>query len=326
MKPQGVFRNQGPYVSTWGGKFDPHQLGCYQGWRRYDNNPLVHSNYGWISEPCMLKHEDKYYLYSGWDSQNKITLQLSDDGVNLDRPLLGMFPQVWYEWEEEIEAPCVIVVDRIFHMWYTAKRGMYDNNVIPSSCIVHATSVNGIDWMREDKPCLCADQLWEKYSVQNPCVIYDDGIYKMWYSGGEFDVSDAIGYATSHDGIKWTKYNSNPVFEHNSIFRWEYMSVGSCQVLRHKETYYMAYTSYEHLTHGRICFARSKDGIRWERHPNNPIITGGNLGFWDVNYVSKPWMLFEGDKWRMWYTGHRGLESNIGCIIHNGEDLGFNNY
>lgn len=323
MKPQGVIRNQGPYVSTWGGTFDPQQIGCYEGWRRYDGNPLVHINFGWISEPCILVHEGKYYLFSGWDSQNKITLMRSDDGLNFERPVLAMFPQVWNPWEEEIGAPSVIVVDGIFHMWYTARSGAYDGGATPSACIVHATSENSIDWLREELPCMKADRLWEKYSVQNPSVIFEDGVFKIWYIGGDYEIGDAVGYGTSADGVKWEKYDGNPIFINEPSRRWEHLSIGSASLLRHGDWYYMAYTAYEHLTHGRICLARSKDGINWERHRNNPIITGGNEGFWDVNYVSKPSMIFEGDQWRMYYTGHRGLERNMGCIIHNGADLGF---
>ena len=34
----------------------------------------------------------------------------------------------------------------------------------------------------------------------------------MWYSGGEQNEPNAIGYATSPDGLTWTKHGSNPVF------------------------------------------------------------------------------------------------------------------
>ena len=42
--------------------------------------------------------------------------------------------------------------------------------------------------------------------VQSDCVIFDKGIYKMWYTANN-DLSGhcTIGYATSTDGISWTK-------------------------------------------------------------------------------------------------------------------------
>ncbi len=47
-----------------------------------------------------------------------------------------------------------------------------------------------------------------------PHVIYDEKakLYRMWYSGGEQHKPNAIGYATSEDGLKWAKHRNNPIF------------------------------------------------------------------------------------------------------------------
>jgi len=49
-------------------------------------------------------------------------------------------------------------------------------------------------------PVIVCSQRWEKYTME-PSIIYDDGVFKLWYSGG-----DDLGYATSRDGFHWTKY------------------------------------------------------------------------------------------------------------------------
>jgi hypothetical protein len=41
-------------------------------------------------------------------------------------------------------------------------------------------------------------------------VLFDGTTYKMWYAGGNASWTGQIGYATSPDGITWTK-NPNPV-------------------------------------------------------------------------------------------------------------------
>ena len=45
-----------------------------------------------------------------------------------------------------------------------------------------------------------------------PHVLWDEQqkLFRMWYSGGEQYEPDAIGYATSPDGLKWTKHKANP--------------------------------------------------------------------------------------------------------------------
>ncbi len=66
-----------------------------------------------------------------------------------------------------------------------------------------------------DKPVLSAEKPWEKVAVMCPHVIFDDKerLYRMWYSGGEQYEPNAIGYATSPDGVNWTKHDHNPIFK-----------------------------------------------------------------------------------------------------------------
>jgi len=52
---------------------------------------------------------------------------------------------------------------------------------------------------------------WDGRRVIDPVVIKEGGIYKMWYTGEGLDSKWRIGYATSPDGINWTKYAWNPV-------------------------------------------------------------------------------------------------------------------
>ena len=53
---------------------------------------------------------------------------------------------------------------------------------------------------------------WEDEGVFNPEVIFDGGTFKMWY-GGDDGTNFRTGYATSTDGLVWTKSDSNPVMD-----------------------------------------------------------------------------------------------------------------
>lgn len=48
----------------------------------------------------------------------------------------------------------------------------------------------------------------------------DDGTYEMWYSGGIFSMNHGVGYATSPDGIDWTRDADNPIFHKDDGFEW----------------------------------------------------------------------------------------------------------
>jgi beta-1,2-mannobiose phosphorylase / 1,2-beta-oligomannan phosphorylase len=69
--------------------------------------------------------------------------------------------------------------------------------------------------------------------------------------------------------------------------------------------------------------ARSRDGITdWQRHPANPIIRPGE-NHWDHDACYKPYAIFDGWKWLLWYNGRHDALEQIGVVFHPGEDLGF---
>ncbi len=58
----------------------------------------------------------------------------------------------------------------------------------------------------------CPSDSWEDEGVVMPIVIHDGGLYKMWYAGLD-GTHWNIGYATSANGIDWTRYAENPVIQ-----------------------------------------------------------------------------------------------------------------
>ena len=65
------------------------------------------------------------------------------------------------------------------------------------------------------------------------------GLYKMWYSGGKQYETDAIGYATSWEGLAWQKYAQDPVFRNNPAHSWGHAKVTACKVIKEKEDEYL---------------------------------------------------------------------------------------
>jgi hypothetical protein len=46
-------------------------------------------------------------------------------------------------------------------------------------------------------------------------------------------------------------------------------------------------------------------------------------GQWDAETVYKPFAIFDGRRWLLWYNGRKGDCEQIGVAIHEGEGLGF---
>ena len=289
------------------------------GWVKYEKNPVLGGNLGTCFDVAVLKDGDVYRMWFSWRPKKSIALVESKDGIAWNKPVVVLGPNGKNNWEDEVNRPIVIKNGDRYQMWYTGQAG-------GKSWIGYATSADGKAWQREsDKPVLSAEMPWEKVAVMCPHVIYDQQAkqYRMWYSGGEQGEPNAIGYATSEDGLKWTKREDNPIFKPDPKSAWEKDRVTACQVVRQGEWYLMFYIGFRDEAHAQIGIARSRDGIAgWERHSANPVIRPGK-DQWDHDAVYKPYAIFDGGQWLLWYNGRRGGVEQIGLATHAGEDLGF---
>jgi predicted GH43/DUF377 family glycosyl hydrolase len=289
------------------------------GWAKITGNPVLGGDLGTCFDVSVLKDGDGYRMWFSWRPKRSIALVESKDGKEWTKPLIVLGPQVTSGWENDINRPVVIKNGDRYEMWYTGQaKG--------KSWIGYATSHDGKTWQRMSaQPVLAPDQQWEKVAVMCPHVLYDDNakMYRMWYSGGEQYEPNAIGHATSPDGLRWTKHQQNPVFKPDPRHTWERDRVTGCQVIRAGGWYLMFYIGFRDEQHAQIGIARSPDGIgTWQRHPANPIIRPGR-DQWDHDAVYKPYAIFAGQEWLLWYNGRKGGTEQVGLATHPGEDLGF---
>lgn len=295
--------------------------GAAAGWGKYDKNPVLGGDLGTCFDVSVLKEKNKYRMWFSWRPKESIALVESADGIHWSKPEIVLGPDPNSTWEERVNRPAVVKHNNIYHLWYT---GQTRNR----SWIGYATSSDGRDWKRvSDKPVLLPEKSWENVAVMCPHVLWDEKekLYRMWYSAGEQYEPNAIGYATSPNGLHWTKWMANPVFVANLSNQWEQHKVTGCQVIRHGRWYLMFYIGFRDEHHAQIGLARSKDGVTdWHRHPENPIVFPTE-GSWDEDAAYKPFAIYEpeNNRWLLWYNGRKGTVEQIGLVIHCGEDLGF---
>jgi hypothetical protein len=101
----------------------------------------------------------------------------------------------------------IIIEDNLWKMWYlSGVKWEFDENKKPKHYynIKYAESLNGVDWNREGIACIPFKDESE-YAISRPCVIRENGIYKMWYSYRGGMETYRIGYAESFDGKKWDR-------------------------------------------------------------------------------------------------------------------------
>ena len=289
------------------------------GWEKYSGNPVLGGDYGTCFDVCVLKDGDLYRMWFSWRPKASIAMVESKDGLHWSKPVIVLPPDQATGWEDDVNRPVVVKHGFVYYMWYTGQANGH-------SAIGYATSSDGIVWHRRSgKPVVAADQPWEKVAVMCPDVLWDNDakVLKMWYSGGEQYEPDAIGYATSPDGLNWTKCLNNPIFKADPAVDWERDKVTACQVVHDADWYLMFYIGFRDVDHAQIGVARSKDGItNWQRLSANPIVRPTPDG-WDADACYKPNAIFDGEKWLLWYNGRHGGVEQIGVVTHQGHDLGF---
>jgi len=216
-------------------------------------------------------------------------------------------------WDESWAGnPVVLRVGSVYHMYYGGRKEVVSDPGIIE--IGHATSNDGISWTRDTaNPVLAPDpSAWDSNWVHTPHVIYNPSWpaserWKMWYTGTGEDFLMKIGYATSSDGVTWTKYASNPVLDFGPAGAWDNGAVGDPTVISDGSTYRMWYTGgSDPETLVGIGYATSTDGIHWTRYSGNPVVGLGSVGSWEDAAVMGPSVLYRAGKYRMWYVGWEG--------------------
>lgn len=318
-------------------EYDQHRIGCYNGWRRYEKNPVIGFEAegfeftGECFDMDMVERGGEYLLYFSSRTHRAIYLSKSADGLTWSKPVMVLAPRPENGWEFDVNRPSVIYKDGLFHLWYAALLPS-DIHVYGSggASIGYAVSEDGLHFERRETPVMVSDEAtWEERCVTCPYVRYDEELklFRMWYSGGQSYEPECIGYAVSGDGVHWVKTSNNPILTPDESRFFEQERVTAATVIKQDGWHYMFYVGFENMCHTSICMARSKDGVtNWQRHPNNPIATGGApMGTWDVEAVYKTAVAWQQDenRWLMVYNGGRAGKEQLGVMFHRGRDFGF---
>lgn len=283
--------------------------------KKYENNPVYGNKVlGTCFDVYVTRENGKYRMDFSWRAKDALAVAFSDDGINWSEPIITLPADKNSGWEDMVNRNCVLKIGDKYKMWYTGQARGY-------SYIGYAESDDGLTFKKVvDEPIIIPERAWEGESVMNPCVLFEDGKYKMWYAAGETYEPNVLAYAESTDGINWTKSKINPIFVADKENIYEQDRVGGCQVIKTEDMgYLMFYIGYENIDKAQICVARSANGITgWERYEENPIVTPDE-GAWDADACYKPSFLWneETKQWMLWYNGRHKTDEFIGAVFCN---------
>ena len=269
----------------------------------------------WIKKGLLLYDENYSYFDPSIYFDNSVQVIVSErknwslikyDFINysLTNPITILTP-IKNTWEDSVNRGFVLKVDNQYYLYYCGKTK-------EKSSIGLAISVDGKEYKRINKePIVEANQPYEKSSVMNPCVIYDETnkIYKMWYSAGELYEPDVICCATSYNGIDWIKHG---IVLQKGNNKYDLYKVGACDVIMRDNKYLMYYIGYQNLDVARICCAQSDDGVTWDKIDDNPIICPSKKS-WDCHACYKPAVYYDELK-KETIIIYNGRNKHLECI------------
>lgn len=202
----------------------------------------------------------------------------------------------------KISSPCVLKEGKSYSMWYAGYWGARE--------IFLASSRNGINWQRRRGAVLARDVSKKNDGwnvLGHPCVIKDGEVYKMWYAGTtDWNSPGNIGYASSPNGVIWSKYPGNPVIQPENG-----ENLSAPWVIKDGSGYKMWFIR---IAKGdwalKVYYATSSDGIKWHRK-TTPVMDGGAK--WEGNKISSVCVIKDKSLYRMWYSAIGGdNKSRIG--------------
>ncbi len=133
---------------------------------------------------------------------------------------------------------------------------------------------NWIDY--SDNPILVSsNNYFDNYGVTQPQILFENGIYRMYYFGIVNSAHKYGLYAESNDGVHWNRPIANPILVPGNTGSWDSWAVHPGAVLKDDDsTYKMYYYGYsDQYDRWSIGLAESMDGINWVKHPE-PILYG----------------------------------------------------
>ncbi len=131
---------------------------------------------------------------------------------------------------------------------------------------------------------------WDRNIRERGWILREGDTWHLWYTGYNEDRTDTrlLGYATSKDGLHWTRYPENPIFRDS----W----VEDMCVVKRGDTYFMFAEGRHDIAH----MLTSTDRVHWHDHGRLDVRTVSGEPIRPGPYGT-PTVWVEGNTWYLFY-------------------------
>jgi len=165
---------------------------------------------------------------------------------------------------------------------------------------------------------------FESAGTFNPSVVKKDGKFVMLYRAQDRRGTSSLGYATSDDGIHFTRH-PEPVMVSNTPYE-KGGGVEDPRLQKIGDTYYLTYTGYNNVDgtaadkrDAQLCLATSTDLVHWQRRG---VIIPSFKGKWNVKWTKSGAIVPEkinGKYWMYYLADAKEKDTQMG--VASSDDL-----
>ncbi|MDG2131640.1 MAG: hypothetical protein P8K08_26825 [Fuerstiella sp.] len=220
-------------------------------------------------------------------------------------PVLHLGPVGEFD-DTHIFAPCVALMNGVYHLWYSGSTGTVANRVFQLGL---ATGADGRAFTRHPTGPVLQFRNNQHSVLTSTLLRHSDGTpmrengqLRMWFSSTHFSGGSghhALHETRSDDGISWQK-PSEPLLD----------NVYAPTILREAEQYRMWYTDVSGET-WVFRHAVSNDGQHWQVHPT-PVLSP--QAKWEKSRLFYPTVLKTDGIYVMWYGSYWSERPNTTAI------------
>ena len=283
-------------------------------WSAYNDLEAYH--------PKVINFEEEWHGYKYWmvytpypkgdDKKENPHLMVSNDMVNWAPPKDFKNPLV--------PKPSDFIAKEIYnsdpHILYNKDKDQlevfyrYVNNKTSEVIIYRLTSNDGVNW--SDKEAILTRNR-KQIDFLSPAVIYEDGLYKMWFVDRDFKVR----YMESEDCYNWKNLRDITLkYPSNELKSWH------LDVIKTEKGYEMvvvAFYSSKDRNTMNLYYFYSRDN---EEYSTGVTILRPSLTYWDNKGIYRSSLVYEDGKYYLFYSGistneERGVGLAYGDDIQN---------